>query len=387
MSKIKFLIALIIIVLLIVGGVKLVKKRQQELAKEKTPQRPVYVVDAVYPKKGEIEQTSSFLGFLKPLNVITVFSKKPAYIQKIYVEVGQTVKKGQLLVQLDNKDIKSQIETLQMDIQNTKLQIEGLLEKKKALEEDLKVKQNTYKRDLKLLEKKAVPEEKVERSLTMVKLAEANLQQLEANIKQLENNIKKLEEKISFLQNELSYFQIKSSTYGTIQNIFQREGNLAIIGKPVLSIESSSYELNIPVPETFHLDKNTNAYIHFDNQKLPLVLDGFYPSSQKNLKILRGIVHRKPKELKSNSYIKVTISKKIRGTKLPINAILTLTNGNFVLVYKDGVFQKIPVHIISQNREFVIIKEELDKLPVAIADESKLRLLATGQKAKIALKE
>ncbi len=385
MTKIKGLIALIIVVLLVVGGVKLVKKRKQELQSTKTPERPVYVVNAVFPQKGKLKQINTFTGLLKPVNTVTITSKRPVFIEKIYVEIGQPVKKGQLLVKLDSKDITTQLQNIDIDIQNTKLKINSLIQKEKALKQDLLAKENTYRRDLKLFEKKAVPKEKVEKSLSMLELSKANLQEVVMAIEQLKNTIKKLEEKKAFLQNELNYYKIISPSDGIVQNIFLREGDLAVTGKPVLLLETNRYQVDIPVPQGFYIDKSSKIYIF--SQKYPVKSFGIYPSSQKSLKIIRAILDKKPENIPSNSYVKVLIVQEKTGTKLPVNAVLNLTDGSFVLVFKDNKFEKIPVTIISEGENYVLVKEKLPELPVAVADESKLRLISAGQKAKVVIKE
>lgn len=76
-------------------------------------------------------------------------------------------------------------------------------------------------------------------------------------------------------------------------------------------------------------------------------------------------------------------TQKIQGTKIPSTAVLETTNGKFIFVYKQTKVEKLPVTIIGQNENFVIIKENLPDAPIIIADESKLRRILFGSKVKI----
>ncbi|RMA97957.1 efflux RND transporter periplasmic adaptor subunit [Hydrogenothermus marinus] len=380
---IKIVIIFIIFAGLVAGGITLIKKRKQQLLNEKTPERPIYIVSGVIPKKDKITEKKEFLGYIKPVNTVDIKSKKPVYIKKIRVEIGQPVKKGQLLVILDDKDIKTKIENLKLDLENLNNKLSALKTKENAINEDLKEKERIYKRYLKLYKKDLLPKIEFEKSYVTYKSAQANLEEIKSNIKQLKNNIEKIQENINNLRNELTYYKIYSPTDGTIQNIILREGNLASTIKPILKIESKTYEVDINLPQDFKLSKNTKAYIQTDSKKIYLKIAGFYPYAERNLKILRTILNKKPASLTSNSNINVILEKTVEGIKLPVNAVLHLTDGTYILEYKNGKFIKVPVVIKGENKDYVIVEGNIGNNPVAIGDESKLRLLASGRKAKL----
>ncbi len=383
MKKIKALIAIILVAVVVVFAVKLVKKRKQQLIAEKTPQKPVYVVNTTTPQKGFIEEKFTFLGYIKPINTINVSSKTPAYIKNLYVDIGDNVKKGQLIVKLDDSQITFQLNTLKEDIKNTKIEINSLTAKEQALEEEYNYRQRDYNRIKKLVEKKALPQEALEKATVALKTAKANLENTQNKIKELKNKLLQLKEKQKFLQNELTYYKIYSPTNGKVQNIFLREGNLAVLGKPILKIEGNVYEVNINLPQDFVLNKDTKVYLLADNTKIPLKIDKFYPSSNKNLKVLRTILENKPINITSNTYVNVQFVRKINGTKIPLTAVLETSNGKFVFIYKNGKVEKLPITILGQSEDYVIIKENLPQQPIIVADESKLRKILFGSKVKI----
>lgn len=386
MSKIKTLIFILIIIMLIVGGIKLIKTRKEQLAKEKTPQRPVYIVEAVYPKQGSITQKNEFLGYLEPIKEQLIVAKKPALVEKIYVKISDKVKKGQLLVKLDSTNIKTKIHSVNLEIENLKSRIASLEKKLDAVKTDVQVKENIYKRNLKLYKNDAISKETLEKSLVSLKLAQANLNQIQTSILQTKNKIKELQENLVSLQNELKYFNIKAAEDGTVKDIFVREGNVASLGKPILSIIGNKYQIKVGLPEDFPFKKNSLVYLNYNSQRLPLKIESFYPYSNKNLKILRTVLDKKPASIPINSYQKVVIEYKVSGTILPLNAVFSLSNGDYILVYQNNAFKKIPVKVVGKNEKYVVISQKLNKIPVVVADESKLRLLSFGAKGKIIIR-
>ena len=69
-------------------------------------------------KVSTIEQELDFTGNVEPFKQNHISSSTPSRIEKIYVEVGDMVKKGQLLVQMDRTmfaQMKSQLDNLERD--------------------------------------------------------------------------------------------------------------------------------------------------------------------------------------------------------------------------------------------------------------------------------
>ena len=64
------------------------------------------IVQAQLPQSGEISHSTEFIGTVEPDEVVTVTPKVSGTVLKTYFEVGDTVKKGDLLYELDPVDIQ-----------------------------------------------------------------------------------------------------------------------------------------------------------------------------------------------------------------------------------------------------------------------------------------
>jgi len=392
MSKLaKIFIGLLIVILLIVGGIKLVKTRKEQISDLPPPERPVYLINGATIKKGLITVEDKFIGLFRPFNTVEITSKASGYIKKIHVKTGQAVKKGDMLVSIDDTQVKKEIQITKIDVENLRIQLRSLKTKKEALETDLQTKNNTYNRNKRLYEKKAISKEALERSFTAYKMAQAQLEEVKTSIKNIQNKILQLKDKIDSLKNELSYFQIKSPVNGIIQRINFREGNLIVPGKPVLNVESSEkYEIVVKIPPDYPVSVGNKIRVNFGSEKKELKVMKVCPStSPELLKLIKTRIDYKPKGVISNSLLNVSILKNYTGYIVPVNAVFSMTGGDYILVIDGENFNKLPVKVVATDGEKTVIQGNnlQEGMVVAVGEESKLRLLSLGKKGKVILKE
>ncbi len=95
------------ILLVTTGGFALFWTRTQQ-ARGASRTRPDPLVSIVSPQRRDIEVTLSFTADIIPIRQAAIFSKVSGYIRKIYVERGDLVKEGQLLVEIDDLELKGQ---------------------------------------------------------------------------------------------------------------------------------------------------------------------------------------------------------------------------------------------------------------------------------------
>ncbi len=388
MSKyIKVIVFLLVVVLLAAGGIILLKKRKQQLANLPKPEKPIYVVKGTLVKKGAIEEKRQFLGKITPDKLVNISTKYPGYIKKLYVSENTKVKKGQLILSIDPQPIKKEIENLKLSIQTLKAQLEALLSQKEALKTAYKTAQNIYLRNKKLYQKKAIPKEALEQSYSNYKKAEAQYKQTLAGIKELQAKISQTQNQIKIKENQLSYLEIKSPIDGVVSKVFLKEGNLAPAGKPVLQLQTEKrFKILVQYPQNLPVKEKTKAVIKTENKQVLSYINKIYPSAEKNnLFTAEIILENLPDNLKVNSLVNVDIYiKKAEGFIVPNNAILHLTDGDYVLTQKEESLEKIPVKVIAQDEKYSVIEGNIHEgMLIAIGDESKLRLLSVIKKGKI----
>ena len=122
-----------------------------------------------------ISYTVSAVGSLKTLEDVTISPKKAGIINQILAKEGDRVKKGQMLVQLDDIDARFQVERAEANVQ----QAEASLETSRV----------TLVRYQRLLESKVIPQQTYDDLTLKVKLDEARLALAKAELNLAKQNL------------------------------------------------------------------------------------------------------------------------------------------------------------------------------------------------------
>ena len=242
------------------------------------------------------------------------FKRVAGKIEKVFVNEGDKIKKGQILAKLDDKDYKLKLEKINYEINSLKENLQALKIKKDRISKQLNINveisklkkeqlqnklnsveanlssidanisqlQKDEKRFKNLVEKQLAPRRKLEEIQTNLKVLlskkQALLSQIEeikTGLKIIEENIKlakakqkqkqelareisSLEEKIKSLQkdkqdleNLIKYTKIKAPFDGKVAKIFKRENEIVSSGMPVLSVvPDKGFYINVLLEET-----------------------------------------------------------------------------------------------------------------------------------------
>jgi HlyD family secretion protein len=73
-------------------------------------------VQIVQPARENLEAVVSSNGKAEPINPFVVRAQFPTFVSTVYAKEGQSVRKGQLILDLDSADIRSQLVTAQSDL-------------------------------------------------------------------------------------------------------------------------------------------------------------------------------------------------------------------------------------------------------------------------------
>ena len=161
-------------------------------------------------KRGDIRQTVSATGEISPSNLVSVGAEASGQIKKLYVKLGQQVKKGDLIAEIDSTN---QINTLNTE----KSKLETYQAKLVSAEIALSSAEKKYKRELALWKEQATSKEDLESAQDSLAAAKANVAELKAAIKQSKISINTAE-------SELGHTRITATMDGTVVAIPVEEG-------------------------------------------------------------------------------------------------------------------------------------------------------------------
>ncbi len=110
----KKLIIIIVLVLLVVAGIRLVKMRKQAVDDAPVAKPVTYAVRTVLPRENTtVAQSRTFLARLDSVRSAGISSKLSGRINDLQVSESQSVEKGELLLQIDDQEIRSSIAGLE----------------------------------------------------------------------------------------------------------------------------------------------------------------------------------------------------------------------------------------------------------------------------------
>lgn len=175
-------------------------------------------------------------------HIIRVSPKVTGIIEKLYVDDNDHVKKGKLLLTIDDRDYKVRYEQAKAAYEMALYKQKSAVVDKNAAETDLKVAQQDFDRYKSLYEKGAVSQQEYDRAKSKFDMTKANLATAQQAVFSKQKNkvadaeLKKLEAIMNQAKLELSYTKIYASEDGKITNRSAEEGAYINAGAPLFSI-------------------------------------------------------------------------------------------------------------------------------------------------------
>lgn len=132
-----------------------------------------YITEPVIRKN--IEKTVNATGEVKAIELVTVGAQTSGKIEYLPVKVGQQIKKGDLIAQIDST-------TQENDVDSTKAKLTSLKAQLNAAEISAKIAEKQFVRERRLLKKNAASQEDFENAKDAFEAAKAKVTELKASI-------------------------------------------------------------------------------------------------------------------------------------------------------------------------------------------------------------
>jgi macrolide-specific efflux system membrane fusion protein len=159
---------------------------------------------------GTIEDVVTAQGKLEPNQYVDVGTQVSGQLKKIYVQIGDSVTKGQLVAEIDPRVYQAQVEASEAHIGSLKAQLEQQKAAAVLAEQNLKRNQN-------LIDANAVSLQALQESQSQAASAKAQVDSIAAQIKETESNLKGI-------QTNLGFTKIYAPMSGTVTTMPAREG-------------------------------------------------------------------------------------------------------------------------------------------------------------------
>lgn len=196
-----------------------------------------YITEPV--KRQDIEKVVNAAGEVRASELVTIGAQVSGKIEKLYVSVGQNVKKGDMIAEIDST-------TQQNEVDSTKAKLKSYQAQLTAAQITEKVAQQQYDRTKKLAEQKAASAEDLEN-------AEDVLATAKSKVTELESTIKETEIALSTAETNLGYTRITATLDGTVVSVPVKVGqtiNAAMNTPTIVQVaDLSKMEILIEISE------------------------------------------------------------------------------------------------------------------------------------------
>lgn len=171
-------------------------------------QAPQYISAEV--SKGDIENSVLATGVLEATKMVSVGAQVSGQVKKMYVQLGDQVKQGQLIAQIDSIRQENELKTAKASIQNQQAQLA-------VQQANLAKVEAEYKRQQAMFSQDATSRAELETALANFKTAQAQIAAINAQIEQSRLTL-------ATAQENLGYTRIVAPMDGTVVAIVTEEG-------------------------------------------------------------------------------------------------------------------------------------------------------------------
>ncbi|WP_456433791.1 efflux RND transporter periplasmic adaptor subunit [Thermosulfuriphilus sp.] len=173
--------------------------------------------------KYQVQDFRSFPGTVEARNEIILSSKVSGYVTKMAVQEGDQVAKGDLLLRIDDREIRERILALKQARQ-------ALIKEKEALSARLAYAQSNFERFQRLFREEAATKEEFER-------AQAEYLSLRSQVEALKRRERETLSQIKAIEALLPYTRITAPTEGIVARRLVDEGSFVNMGQPLLYLD------------------------------------------------------------------------------------------------------------------------------------------------------
>ncbi|MFP4193651.1 MAG: efflux RND transporter periplasmic adaptor subunit [Desulfobacterales bacterium] len=219
------------------------------LGPEKTPEEGDAATATATVKT--VTQWYDAVGTLEPRTRARIEPRISAQVKEVLVNAGETVEKGELLVLLDDREMRSELSRARQSFKNAiskKRQAKQAVDASRAALEEA---ESDYKRTRKLYEGEAATQQQFEKAKSRFLQAQAKLKSDKRGLEGAEAAVRMARQTVVKAEIAFGYTEIKAPAEGKVLKRKADPGDMASPGKPLLLLRTArGLRLEAHVPET-----------------------------------------------------------------------------------------------------------------------------------------
>ena len=331
---------ILIVIVLVVAGVLLVVWKKREIARLAPPQLSPPAVQVVPVTQGTLEVTAHYLGTIVPFVRSDLSARISGNILSITKREGDPVRKGELLVAIDARELQDRTVAVNSEVLATRQKLAGA-------RSAYVTQKAVYERDQLLYKSGAISQEALEHS-------RAALDATRSVVNAYNESLKGLAMNTNVAKIQAGYARIYAPFDGVVSKRWNEPGDLAVPGKPILTIDKTApFKVIVQVPqeELATLQTGTQVYLTNGDQRLSTRVNRIYPALGKSmLATVEVIVPVAPFRLPADSTVGVDlVARKATGLIVPDQAVVKNGKQAFIYVVTGNTVHLRPVTLLGMR--------------------------------------
>ncbi len=199
-------------------------------------------------KREEIKLT----GTVIPLDGAKILSKVRGEILTIKKGEGDRVKKGELLIKIDDREYRERFKQAKFAVNETKKRIMAAKNRLDAYKAQYDLAKKTYNRFLRLKQKSVISKQKFDEVYANYISAKSSYLAVKTEINALYEQLKRAKAHLAEAKTYLDYTNIRAPFNGRILKKFVDIGDTISPGMPLMEIQyKNKYQIRCSVPESY----------------------------------------------------------------------------------------------------------------------------------------
>jgi len=355
----RIVIPLLVAGALLVGARRLIMLRRAKLARAPVWGKEPFPVHVAAVKTGALDVKLAYVAVVEPVRAAAVSARLTSVVERVLVDEGDRVKAGQLLVSLDDREVRKAVAALEHQVEQARADLAANEASVASLKKSVAFWRREAKRDRELASRGSIPESQAEAT-------EERANEYQGRLAAAENKTAALRQLVASIENQkaqqevrLGYCRICSPFDGVVRRRRVDPGDLAAPGKPLVEIEDRSLlrlVFDVPQDDLERVRPGMPVVFRAADGERRATLTRLYPSLDA-ARMLRAEIDLDPsaaRGLRPGAYVPLDViaERFDEAALVPASALAPGPQGEqYVFAVRNGRLKPLPVKVLAVSGE------------------------------------
>ena len=331
------------------------KATETQTTQAAAPQ-PAIAVQSAKVEMQEVDRFVDAVGTLDPNEEVVVSNQVEGIVQKVLVDLGDSVKAGQVIAELDTRELQLAVQQQQAALQQELARVgitdanvafdEATTSQMRQAEAGFEEARLNLERTKKLFDEKVAAKQLLDQQQARYDVAEAAVRSARENVRNIRATISARRASLSLAEKKLTDAKVVAPMAGFIKDRAATEGQFLKANSPVFTIvQSRPLKLHVEIPETAITSIRPGRPVKFSvdayaGRTFEGTISRLSPSVSQQSRTLRleAIVNNADGALKPGLFARVTIQtdRREKALVVPAEAIFTFAGLEKAFLIEGG---------------------------------------------------